>query len=271
MKFFKSIFDFYLNASIHVAFSVLALLCISIKTFNIPEDKNLIFATFFGTIVIYNFIKYGSRAKQYFYVERRYEKIIQFFSFFSAISACFFLIKLDSPSVFISLLILGLISILYVVPFYNFKINLRNLSGAKIFIVAFVWAGCTVLLPLFNEALYYSNDIVITYIQRFLFVIVITLPFEIRDMSKDAINLHTIPQLLGIRRTKILGTVLILLFWGLEFFKDDFNYKNLFILLLIKTTVILFLLFSKSNQSKYYSSFYVESIPILWWAAILFF
>ena len=47
------------------------------------------------------------------------------------------------------------------------------------------------------------------------------LPFEIRDMQYDSLKLSTIPQRIGVMKTKIIG-VFMLLFFLLEFFKDEF-------------------------------------------------
>ncbi len=256
-----------MNASIHVAFSVYALIQITALNFNIDYDVNLSFVTFFGTIVTYNFIKYGSKAKKYFLVEEGQDKIIQLFSVFSGISMLFFVFKLDSKTL-LGLAFLTLISILYIVPFYAPQKNFRNLKGIKIYIVALVWSGTTVFLPLLNDISFINNDILIEGIQRFLFVLVIMLPFEIRDLQVDDHSLYTIPQRIGVKKTKKLGIFLILLFWILTFFKDYFLWKNVMVLFIVKTAVIFFVINAKKHQSKYYSGLFVESLPILWWAGI---
>jgi hypothetical protein len=81
--------------------------------------------------------------------------------------------------------------------------NLRAIGGLKIYIIAFVWAITVVVFPLVNEN--YKLDIMVylTFAQRFLFVIIIMLPFEIRDMKNDSLKLLTIPQQIGVFNTKI--------------------------------------------------------------------
>ena len=49
--------------------------------------------------------------------------------------------------------------------------NLRAISGLKIYIIAMVWAITVVLFPLVEANYTIDNDVVITLIQRFLFVI----------------------------------------------------------------------------------------------------
>ena len=90
------------------------------------------------------------------------------------------------------------------------------------------------------------------------------LPFEIRDLNYDSLKLGTIPQRIGVKRTKIIGIFLLILFFFLEYFKNEIDTKSLTILLIITFVTALFLAFSNKNQSKYYSSFWVESLPIFW-------
>jgi len=50
---------------------------------------------------------------------------------------------------------------------------------------------------------------------------------------------------------------------------ESLSNKNIF--LLICFILLLFLMRSTQNQSKYYSSFWVESLPVLWWILLLVF
>jgi len=143
---------------------------------------------------------------------------------------------------------------------------LRNLTGLKISIVALVWASTTVVLPILNENIELLNkNIWLSFIQRFLFVFILTLPFEIRDLKFDESTIETLPQRLGVCKTKLIGTFLLFVVLVLEFFKDEINKNHLYSLALITPILFLFLLFSKKNEPKYYSSFWVESIPIVWY------
>jgi 1,4-dihydroxy-2-naphthoate octaprenyltransferase len=101
-----------------------------------------------------------------------------------------------------------------------------------------------------------------------LFILVLILPFEIRDMKLDFKNLKTLPQEIGIEKTKKVGFVLLLFSLTMEFLiTTSLSNKNIY--LLISFILLLFLMRSSQNQSKFYSSFWVESLPILWWILIL--
>jgi hypothetical protein len=117
---------------------------------------------------------------------------------------------------------------------------------------------------LLNENYGLDHDMLIEFIQRFLYVIIAMLPFEIRDMKYDSLKLSTIPQRIGVTKTKIIGVLLIVLVFVLEFFRDEFYVNKTIILAAVCLLLLVFLLFSTKNQKQYYSSFWVEGIPILW-------
>jgi hypothetical protein len=99
-------------------------------------------------------------------------------------------------------------------------------------------------------------------------VFVLVLVFEIIDLANDDPHLQTVPQTIGVKRTKILGLLLLIPFWGLEVFVSTFNYHDAFINLIMIFVLMLFIAFAKPNRSKYYTSFWVESVPIFWWLMI---
>ena len=118
-----------------------------------------------------------------------------------------------------------------------------------------MWAGVTVFMPLINNGLSISTDVFITGVQRYIYIIVLMFPFEIRDLRFDSLKLSTIPQRIGIINTKIIGTILLIILFVLEFFKDELPIKRLMILSIVIMSTLLALLFSKIEQGKYYSAF----------------
>lgn len=275
MRLLKQALDFYINSSIHVAFSVLALAFITSFEFELTLNKNLLFFIFFASITGYNFVKYYGLAKWHHRHLTRWLKTIQIFSFLCFLAMCFFTFLL-SVKILVVIAILGLVTFLYAVPFLPKKMyldesmNLRNISGLKVYVIAFVWAGVTVLLPVISENNILSVDVWISFFQRFLFVIVLMLPFEIRDLQYDNLKLSTIPQKIGVKQTKLVGTILLMVFFFLEFFKDEIRPSHLISLLIISFISMIFIVLSKKNQSKYYSAFWVEGLPMVWLVTILF-
>ncbi|MCD8438094.1 hypothetical protein LNI95_10475 [Tenacibaculum dicentrarchi] len=231
-------------------------------------NKSLLFFIFYATITGYNFVKYAGVAKLYHKSLTRHLKIIQIFSLFCFLMMCFYVTRLSLKTVlFFSPF--GLLTLLYAVPFFSgFKKNLRSIGYLKIIIVALVWSGITVFLPFFDTPASFSSSLYLLGLQRFLFVVVLILPFDIRDVKYDAISLQTIPKKIGVQQTKKVGYVLLILCLFLEFIiTSNTNFKQVFFV--IFTLLLVLLMRCSEKQSTYYSSFFVESIPIIWWLLFL--
>ena len=269
MKLLKQLLNFYINSSIHVALSVFSLTWITLIEFDFKFDKTILLFVFFASITGYNFVKYFGLAKFHHRRLASWLKVIQIFSFLCFLLMCFYAYKLNNNAL-LFIVGFGVVTFLYAIPFIPKRFfldknqNLRTISGLKIYIIALVWSGVTVFLPLINNQFNISDDVVLTGIQRFIFVMVLMLPFEIRDLQYDSLKLSTIPQKIGVKQTKIIGVLLLMVFFFLEFFKDEIDVNKVIILLIITFVMLLFLMFSKKEQGKYYSSFLVEGIPIIW-------
>ena len=273
MRVLTSIFNFYVNASIHVAIAVCALTWITLIQFEIDYDDNTLYFVFYATIASYNFVKYFGLAKLHHRSLANWLRIIQIFSIICFFMMCYYALQFKIEVIGL-IFILGIITFLYAVPLipkhylFDEQRNLREISGLKIYVIALVWTCTTVVIPLWNNNAVFGADVLITIIQRFLFVMVLMLPFEIRDLNYDSLKLATIPQKIGVKKTKIIGIILLILFLMLDFFKDELESFSIISTLIIAFTGAILLVFSNKKQSKYYSAFWVESLPI-WWLAIL--
>ncbi|RIV71985.1 hypothetical protein [Flagellimonas aequoris] len=263
MRTLKSIFDFYLDASIHVALAVIAMAGVTFHLFGTFSDIDLLGFIFFSVIVCYNFIKYGVEAYKYLIVSNAYHKSIQIFSFLSFGFALYFFFQLD-VEIWWGTIALGLLSALYAVPLLPRAKNLRNLAGLKIYIVAFVWAGFTVLFPVLDAQMPLDWDFWINFSQRFLLVLILILPFEIRDLQWDDKSLRTLPQVLGVRNTKKVGIAMTVIFFLLTFLKDSIHPMEIGMRLVLAIVLVLVLMSDKRMRSPYFVSFWVEAIPIFW-------
>ena len=130
--------------------------------------------------------------------------------------------------------------------FLDSQHNLRSVGGLKVYVIAFVWSGVTVFLPLMNEQYPITLDVYVEGLQRFLLIIALMLPFEIRDLQFDSIKLFTIPQQIGLKKTKILGVWLLVIFFFTEFFKKHLEIITIVESFIISLTVLLFILFSRT-------------------------
>ena len=154
--------------------------------------------------------------------------------------------------------------LLYGRTFPFLQTNLRNQQGMKLYWVALCWVIITVGLP-YLEA-YKPNIISLLFwsLQVGIYVIVASLPFEIRDMHKDDHSLKTWPQQVGVQATKKRGygmllaaTLLLLLF---PYVSWILKCTTIFTQLLL----FIFLWNSSRTRTFYYFSFWVEALPLFW-------
>ena len=213
-------------------------------------------------------MKYGVEAEKYFLVASQYHKGIQVLSFISLGFAIYHVHFLNFET---WIGIAGLIALtgLYTLPVLPKAKNLRSWGGFKIFVVAIVWAGATVLLPVLSAKLIISWDVGIEIFQRFLLVLILLIPFEIRDLKYDKEQLRTLPQRFGVTNSKIFGSFATLLFFFTTFLKDELSTTELILkgILFLSLGCIMFI--TKRNQFKYFASFWVEAIPIFWYGLAL--
>ncbi len=271
MQILKKLFDFYLNASIHVALAVYSLVRITEIYFDLNYNEPLNYFAFYATITGYNFVKYFGIAKFHHRSLTQNLKIIQIFSLICFLLLCYYASQLALNTLLVYSAF-GLLTVLYAIPFLSgFQKSLRGVSYLKIVVVALVWSGVTVILPLFDTGEELLNSTVIWMtIQRFLLVCVLILPFDIRDLQFDAISLQTIPRKIGVEKTKKLGYILLLFSLFIEFLiAPDASFRTAFLVVFF---VMLFMLMrARETQPKYYSSFFVEAIPIFWWLILIVF
>lgn len=269
MNGLKQLFKFYVNSSIHVALAVFSLSWITLIKFDLPFDNAVLFFILFASITGYNFVKYFGLAKFHRRQLANWLRAIQYFSLICFVFMCYFAWHLE----FNTMLIIagfGAITFMYAIPllpkrfFLDKQNNLRSISGLKIYVIGLVWAGVTVLLPLINEHYNMNDEVLITFLQRFIFILALMLPFELRDLKYDSLKLGTIPQKIGVKRTKILGVILIFVFFGLEFCKSVVELRQIVILSMVSVVLLVFTLFSRREQNDVYTAFWVEGIPILW-------
>jgi 4-hydroxybenzoate polyprenyltransferase len=262
MLFIKKLFDFYIKSSFHLGVCVVSLYIISIYKLQIDLNYYILTCLFSSTIVVYNFIKYASTLPYYFFVQNAPIKKIQIVSFFFGFFLLYSLFFLSVEALFFGFF-LFLICVLYVFPINHSISNFRNRSKIKIFLVAICWSGSTVIFPFIESNSINYGDSMLLFVQFFLFVIVCTVPFEIRDLKYDSNDLKTIPQIYGTNNSKYISYVLIFIFFSISFISNGTSI-DLISDLLISFVLVFIIYLTKENQGKYFSSFWVESLPIYW-------
>ncbi|NMH29635.1 hypothetical protein G6047_16465 [Flavobacterium sp. SE-s28] len=233
----------------------------------IPFDFAVSGFGFFGTIVGYNFVKYDAIARQGKPVRDVKMNVFIALSVISFIAASGFFLMLEWLTKVISVAVL-LVTALYTLPFFPNKKTARDWAGLKIYFVALCWVGVTVVLPVLNKGFPLTIDFYISSLQRFILVIVLLFVFEIIDMQWDDPHLKTVPQEIGVLNTKILGVVLISMNLALELLKTMRKPELIVVNIVFGIFICIFLLQANQKRSRYYTTFWVEGITVVWWFAL---
>jgi hypothetical protein len=250
LKSLKHLLDFYIHSSIHVALAVYSLVRITENTLHFQYYENTASTVFYGTIVGYNFLKYFEPFQKGNFVANQHKFLIGI-TFLSLITTVFYFLQLPTSA---QLFLVWTFCLVVIYPF------LRKQGWLKLFWVSICMAEITVHFP---AILYQVNnlDLFLLGLQRFFIVFALLIPFEILDSETDDKGLKTIPQRIGIWNAKMFGFVAIVFFLGIEFFKPTFDCISLWIGLITALAIW----FSTTNRNDYYTSFWVECIPILWY------
>ena len=270
MRFFKKILNFYIFSNIHVALAGFCLTKITLLKFGIPAWETPIFIAL-SIIISYNFIRYyeiKTHRLQWFqkwFFQHKKSLLVLSVSASLLLAYLVFFTRFNSTSLCL-VFPFAFMTFFYAIPVFKMgktEVSFRNFPFVKIFSIAFAWAGLTVFFPLYEAGYIFDKTVWIVFLQRFLILIAITLPFDIRDINTDDKLLKTLPQVLGVKGAKILGILLLCLFVLFVFFIENTYTANAEEILIAVITSV-FLWFSSSKKTRYYTSFWVEAIPIFW-------
>jgi hypothetical protein len=256
MQILKRIIDFYIQSSLHVGLAVMSLVYITV--FSNDMSKHIVYPScvFFGTVLGYNFLKYYKVITINNFFSKKYCGILVI-NILASIGFLYFFLCLKQ-SIQWHILISGIFVLIYTF--------LRKYGWIKLFLVSFVVTYITVYIP-YQSVKWLPIDYYINLVQRFIIITSLLIPFEIMDSKTDAITMNTLPQLFGINKSKVFGVLLVIPFIVLEFLKQKADY----LVIPIGIITILFINFTTLERSKYYTSFWVESVPILWLSLLLCF
>jgi len=268
--------DFFIYSNIFISF------CASAATYQTylirgEVDWNYLALVFCSTFVFYNgqriFLSKNyteeNSSERHKWILKNKKLLIVLCAF-----ACLASIPLIITWNFKMILMFGVFSVVssfYFLP----KINLRAIPGVKAVYIALLWTFSTVFFPLLMQqeeiisiGYYFHLPGFFSLLQRFFFILALSVAFNIRDISIDKKKgVKTLPVLFGETKTKILCVVLIMIFFGM--IPPSFVIgKALFYSAIITGVVILF---ASEKRREYYYSFLMDGMIVLQAALVFFF
>ena len=232
----RTIFNWIFYSNLYIGICAVAFTLRGQYLLDYPFDILSICFVFFSSIFTYLLIRIAAfkRIQEYpkngrwnFFL--RHISVMRKLLVLTGIGAIIFYFYLSRSSAQ-ALLIPGAISLIYGLPlrFGKDQIRLRDIGIMKIFLIAFVWAFVGTALPLsqFGGDLY-SGKCLLLFTADFLFILGITLPFDIKDIEIDQQHrVRTIPVIIG--RSQSIQLALFLLFISGVIYANVFRIWPLF-------------------------------------------
>ncbi|PHN05246.1 hypothetical protein CRP01_17155 [Flavilitoribacter nigricans DSM 23189 = NBRC 102662] len=228
---------------------------------------------FFATLLLYAMHRLvglsraeGFKDKGRYFVIERFQTHIGLYALLSGVGTLWFSWQLPWK-VWWSLVPVALISMGYVLPIFGRGRRLRDFNYIKIFLIAICWSWITVYIPALELGLEYNIPLLFLFLERIFFIFAITLPFDIRDLEIDRANhVQTIPAVLGVRRSKILAIVALVISAGFAAFTyrldaySDGGFAGLISSLLITGAVVII---TDPERHDYFFSGIVDGMMVL--------
>ena len=273
----KKALDFIIYSNIFVALCATALAWQTKLLLNIETD--VVFdcsVVFLSTLFVYNFHRYLKKRLDYT-GELQYRNIHLGMSVVSVVLLIPFIYNFSGWHWNIFLLG-GVLALMYSIPFLRFKgerYNLRTVPFAKLFVVVLVWTLMTSVFVV-RERDILKDDFLWHLSERLLFLMAITIPFDMRDMLKDIdSNIKTLPLKLGWKMSRNASKLFLILFLLSIFISFLNGYHNIWITTaLMISSVLTYLIINRlepdSNANQY--TVYLEGMSltqaILVWFAL---
>ena len=256
----KKILAYYISSKLHVALSLWAFCQVTALQQGGRISLSLQLAIFcFGWAAYW----YAHQVVPYYYKHKQLPFLQSFFTL-CALLAGVILLRYQPYSIQLIFFGLGIISFCYAIPFGP-SMGLRFIPGIKIFLIAICWASFAAVGVCAST----GSVTLMVVVKSILWVVLLTLPFDVRDMDKDAQKLKTIPQLLGLNKTRVLGFVLALIIIFL--IDQTVPISNLqYAAYVVLALVLMCYIRMHPKRHLHFTSFWIEGIPLLWYGISVF-
>ena len=286
MKRLVAITQLFIFSNLFVSLCVTAFTHLTYLIYNLPKNNLafvlvMVFCFSFFTYNFQRFIKFRSSLPNHSKPGNRLKWMLKEKSSLTISSIIAGIIGLVCtyfihPLCFLILIPMGALSTFYVVPllpFYKKSLTLREIPYLKIFIIGFVWSLIVVALPVLDSLATIKNTSILNFkleiLQNILFIISITLPFDIRDIDYDKkSNLKTIPLFLGVTKTIVLSEILLIGSIILLFHLNIAPY-HFYALLIGHVITMIVITFTKKERAELFFTGVIESLIIVNYGCVL--
>ena len=273
MFWFKKVADFFLFSNIFVAYCVVAL-CMSTELLLGYNSNTISLFVFFASLFTYNFQRLVLMSvlgelsfRQNFLQQNKF--FLWIVTALSAVATVYYSLSISYNSLRL-LLPLGIIVFMYQLPLLYWKgrwWRLREIPGIKIFLIALAWSFVSVGLLVEEHQIGWTRDVWLLLVHRLCFVFAITIPFDIRDLKYDSLQLKTIPKVFGEEKARNIAYAALLIYELLVIiqfiFGEIMDVQDLIALLCTSAVTAYLLIKSTSDKGEYHFAFWIEGTSAL--------
>lgn len=176
-----------------------------------PSDIYYTGFVFFGTSILYGLhrligVRRMSNPIGRFAIVERLQPSIVLVTGLSGLGAIICVTQMHY-SVWIQLIPAIVLCLLYVLPLFPGKKRLRDFPFIKLFVLSAIWAYLTAYMPMIQKVHPDYLDYGLVF-ERFVFILAITIPFDIRDIGIDREQgVATLSTFLGVKGSKIISQI----------------------------------------------------------------
>jgi hypothetical protein len=282
----KRLLDFYIFGNLHIACCAVGLTLTTQLVLHLPLRHELLLFVFCGTFFGYNLQRLpgvfhrNSISKQFerHYWNTQHRLLLSALSMLAAIVFVWSFSLLYRRSQ-VAALVPAALSLAYALPMIPTKrrwIELREIGGMKIFVIAVTWACCCALLPVASvhrpgTAWLSAQAFAWAWVCGIL-IFSITVPFDIRDLRYDAGRLKALPALIGVKGSILVAVAGLMtsdaLVWFAWWRLHLGNWPQAVAYSAWSGIASGFVMKSSPDRSEYYFSFWVDGLLLLLCAMI---
>ena len=265
----KAVFRFIFSHSIFIACCAVAMCLETYLLFRQAPNLTILLIVFLATICSYNF--YWLISKWNFSKNRQF--------FFTGVDNIGYLILLGLSllglllqykvllTLWVPIAITAALTLLYCLPLVGFKnLVLRKGNGfVKTFLLAFTWAVVTVIFPLWEQSSIELKSVFLL-INRFMFVLLLCILFDLRDAAVDKqLSIYSIATDYPISYVKRLWWIVFAVFVasvGILFYFTGFTTYIISHLLTSVALAVVYILATNKKRGYYFYYFVVDGLML---------
>jgi hypothetical protein len=259
----KKVLEFFIFSKVYVALCVAFLANTSFKIFGVPANWVVLGFIFFSTLALYAFHQVwglNSMNTNLLSVRQKWSLANKWSLMWITIIAGIISVTMGFQIPFKTLILLipcGLISIGYSTSIF-FNRRLRDVPLIKIYLISIVVSAIVVVLPGIVAEVSCRKVFLLFSIQS-LFLLGITIPFDVRDVKIDNLGLKTIPLIIGERKAIQLAVALLFVSGALAWCLLP-NGNTFLISSLLSSAAVWF---TNSSRNEYFFSLAIEGMMIV--------